>query len=475
MNDRLVVIGGGISGLAAAHAASHWARQRGRALEVVVLEQSAEPGGKTRTIDHGDWRIEAGPTGYLDAEPRVDALVEAAGLTKLRANAAAARRFVMHGGQLREVKPQPLGMARSGLLSPKGLARILREPWVSRPPAGHDQTIWEFAARRLGSEVADRLVAPMVLGVFAGDAKKISLRAAFPLMAQIEDQHGSLIRGLLARRRAAARARKADGGGATTSRGQGGPAGPRGVLTSFAEGMQALPRALAERGKFQVQLQTAVERVERTPSDTWRLSTTAGPIDARALVIATEPWSASALLQPLAPGAAELLASIYCPPVVVTALGYGSDALSRVPRGFGLLIPRSERFTSLGCLWDTHIFPDRSPAGHLLVRAMLGGATDPSVADQSDSELLAAVRDDLARMSGIRAAPLHQQLIRWPRAIPQYERGHLERAARVEEQVKTLPGVFLAGNGLHGVSFTKSAVTGLDAGERAAAWLDQLQ
>lgn len=459
---RLVVVGGGISGLAAAWSAQQRLEEAGSGAhaEVLLLERSPEVGGKARSLRREGWLVEAGPTGFLDNEPVLDRLVESAGLTKLPAREAAARRFVVRKGELREIHAHPLRFARSGILSPAGLLRAATEP-LRRPRSPEDESVWDFARRRLGRQVADRLIAPMVLGVFAGDARRISLPAAFPRMAELEREHGSLVRALVRLKRA--RGNKA-----------GGPSGPAGRLTSFADGLQSLPRELARRARFVVRTGTEVRSLEPSAGRTgWRLrlSGEGEPLAADAVVLAGEAWSTQSLLEGPAGPVARELATIPQPPVVVAALGFRAEQCKALPRGFGCLIARDEGLRSLGVLWDTHLFPGRSAPGTVLVRAMLGGATDPGIADVPDHDVLRLVESELAGLLAIEGAPIFSDVVRWSRAIPQYEVGHLQRVRTVERELAALaaarPGLHLAGNYLHGVAFGKAARAGHDAGAAA--------
>ena len=280
---RLVVVGGGISGLAAAHTALERSAQP---LEVVVLEKEAEVGGKARTLESEGWRVEAGPTGYLDNEPALQALVEAAGLSSQRVTAdpAAARRFVVRAGRMREVSAHPLRFAGAGILGPVGLLRMLGEPFTPARRRDEEETVWDFARRRLGRQAADRLVSPMVLGVFAGDSKKLSVEAAFPRLVALEREHGSLVRGMLARRRAGL---------------GGGPTGPGATLTSFAAGLQSLPLALAAEEGLSLRRDSAVRELEQGDSGTFRMAVEGQEsLSADAVVLACEAWAAADLLAP---------------------------------------------------------------------------------------------------------------------------------------------------------------------------------
>lgn len=449
---RLVVVGGGIAGLSAAWAASRRAGKVPGGLEIVVLEREAAVGGKARSLAGDGWLVEAGPGGFLDNRAELAQVVEECGLAPARvpADAAAARRFIYRAGRLREIVPNPIGFARSGLLSPLGMLRLLGEPFIPARRSGGDETVWAFAARRLGSQVADNLILPMALGIFAGDARRLSLPAAFPRMAALEREHGSLIRGLVARR------------GKTST----------GPLTSFRDGLQALPLTLARRGGFTVRCGAAATALIRRGAG-WAVAVTgdAEAIPADAVILAGEPYAMAALLRGHDPAAAADLDAIPCPPVAVVALGYAAAESAAVPRGFGVLIARGEGFRALGNLWESYLYPGRSPDGHLLLRAMYGGSVDPAAGALAEDKLLALARAEVARLYGITAAPRFARVVRWARAIPQYELGHLDRVARVERAVAALPGLGIAGNGLHGIAFGDAAASGVRAGERAAAVL----
>ncbi len=460
---RIVVIGGGISGLAAARAAADQAGAFPGGLEVVVLEREPVVGGKVRTAHDDGWLVEEGPTGFLDNEPAIDRLVAAAGLEKLPADEAAAHRFLVRAGTMREIAAHPVRFVRAGLLGPLGLLRLAMEPFVpGRPASAADETVWDFARRRLGRQAADRLIAPMVLGVFAGDAKRLSLPASFPKMAQMEAEHGSLVRAMLAKRRAARR----------TGASVGGPAGPSGWLTSFREGLAALPAALARTPGLRVETGVAARAVRPHPGGGFVVEREPGPpLEADAVVLAGEPWAMAPLLRTADAGFARLLESIDCPPVTVVALGYARDAAGAVPRGFGVLIPRGEGYRILGCLWDSMIFPDRAPEEHVLVRAMLGGAVDREAGTWDEERAVAETRRDLARLMGLAAEPVFARVVRWPRAIPQYELGHRDRVRAIERRAAGLPGLFVAGNALDGIAFGRAAARGVAMGEAAVRFL----
>lgn len=198
-----------------------------------------------------------------------------------------------------------------------------------------------------------------------------------------------------------------------------------------------------------------------------RVAGDATPLVADAVLLAGEPWAMSPLLRPLSVIAADELDRIYCPPVTVVGLGYASTDCPTVPRGFGVLITRGEGYRMLGNLWDSYIFPHRSPDGHVLIRLMLGGAVDPDAGRLSEDEAIGLARSEVARMYGITSTPRFERAVRWPRAIAQYELGHLGRVSRVDAAMRALGGVVIGGSGLHGVSFADAAVSGVRCGEQA--------
>lgn len=446
--SRIVIAGGGIAGLSIAHAI----RRREPAVDVVVLESTARTGGNLRTELTDGYRCEWGPDGFLDNSPPTLTLAEAVGLGPrlLPSNDAARRRYIFKGTQLHQVPGSIAAFARSPLLSLRGKARIALELFASRRPED-DESIHGFAARRIGEEAASVLIDSMVSGIFAGDARALSLRACFPRMWQMETDHGSLVKALLATRRTR---RKDD------------PVGtPLGRLTSFIDGMSELTDGIARWLGDAVQTSTPVQRLHkgRKPdafgsspeSRGYAVGTPWGTLDADAVVLTGPASDAAVLVQPFDSALAELVASIETAPLAVVCLGYDEAALAanRGPLdGFGFLVPRSENTQILGALWETSIYPNRAPAGKALLRVMIGGAVNPMGAALDDEELLRVVRADLHRTMGLSITPDFVRIIRHRRGIPQYTTGHVARLQRIDMLLKAHPGLFLAGNSYRGVA-----------------------
>ncbi len=438
MDVDVAIVGGGIAGLAAAA----WLEHDHGIGDLVVLEADERPGGKVATRWEDGCCLEWGPQGFLDSAPDTLELARLAGLGDrlVRAGDAAADRFIVRDGRPRRVPLSPGAFLASDVLPLGARLRVLLEPFAPGPPEG-DESVLDFAARRIGRGAAEVLVDAMVTGVFAGDPARLSLAATFPRMAAMEREHGSLVRALLARRRGAAR----------SGTGTGGPAGPAGTLTTFDRGMGALPAALAARLGGRLRLRAPVRGLTRSGGG-FGIELDDGAIVARRLVVATPAAEASRLLERLAPEAVTPLAGIATAPIAVVLTAYRrADAFGAPVGGFGVLVPGRERLGVLGTLFCHSIFPGQAPEGWLLLRTMLGGARDPAAVELDDGALLARTREALARLLGADPDPDRSWIVRHPRGIAQYTLGHLERVAAAERAAASA-GIVLTGSSYRGVS-----------------------
>jgi oxygen-dependent protoporphyrinogen oxidase len=460
---RVVVVGGGISGLATAHHLR--TLDPDRPAEVVVLESGDRPGGKIRTDVDGGCVRERGPNGFLDNVPETLDLVRDLGLEGRlrRASPSAANRYLFRGTGLWRVPSNPGEFLASGLLSFGAKLRVLWEPFAKGPPPG-DETVFDFARRRIGEEPARILVDALVAGVYAGNSRELSLRSAFPLLRAMEEEYGSLWRALKSRRRAAWKAaeeaRAAEMRAAIARGGEeapppppaGSPFGPGGTLTTFDGGMQVLTDALAARlgsavriGKRAMGLSREGERwvVQAADGETFRCD---------AVVCAAPAPDAAMLLGRFDPRFRPALEAIPVAPVVVVSLRYPEAAAPKAKAGFGFLVPGGEPCRLLGVLWDSTVFEGRAPRGEVLLRAMLGGARDPGAVNLLDDEILALVGAELRKTMAIEAAPTETRIVRWVQGIPQYTVGHADRLARIEEIRSEHRGLHLTGNSYRGVA-----------------------
>jgi oxygen-dependent protoporphyrinogen oxidase len=415
-------------------------------VELLVLERSKRVGGNLRTDAVDGYLCEQGPNGFLDNAPATLALVDRLGLRPrlLASSALSRRRFVFRRGRLHPLPGSPGAFLRSGLISACGKARVALEPFAARRQ-DVDETIHAFAARRIGREAADVLIDSMVSGIFAGDARQLSLRAAVPRMWELETKYGGLFRALIALRR---------------KRRTGEPMGaPTGTLTSFAGGIEELPRAFEARLGAAVRTDhrvTSILRGAASGADPYILGVDGlGPVSADAVVLAGPARDAAAILADMDPRLSAALNAIPSAPLAVVCLGYDEHAAARARGpldGFGFLVPRGEGPRILGALWDSSIYPGRAPAGRILIRAMIGGALDGEAVALSDDELVAVVRRDLARTMALELEPAFVRIHRHPLGIPQYTVGHLHRLARIDELLAGHAGLFVAGNAYRGVS-----------------------
>jgi oxygen-dependent protoporphyrinogen oxidase len=440
MSVRTLVVGDGVTGLALGFAL------RARGADATVLEAAPRAGGHVRTVEEDGFRVEAGPNGFLSREPATLELAAALGLEPLEARPEAKRRYIVRGGRLCVVPSGPPGLLMSPALSPAGRLRLALEPFARRAPEGVEETVHAFAARRIGGEAADMLVDAAVAGISAGDSRALSVDAAFPLMREMEREHGSLVRAMVARARAGRIAR----------------------ILSFADGLEAMTAALAARLGPALRTDARVVTLERRGA-TWRATLEHGSaLEAENVVLAAPSHAVAPVVEPLDPALAAGLAGLPFAGVAVVALAYPVAAVPRRLDGYGYLVTRGEGMGTLGVLWDSTLFAGPAPEGMALLRAVLGGSRGPDVVGRAERTLEAAARNELERVMGVTAAPARAWTFRRPRAIAQYTLGHLERVARLRALAARHPGLELVGTSYDGVSFNHAVASALALAARLA-------
>ncbi len=445
MGKTVAVIGAGISGLTVAYEILERGRRAADPAGVVCLEASSRPGGNIRTERAEGYVCEWGPNGFLDNVPATPALVRRLGLDDRvqKADEQSALRYIYRAGRLRSVPTTPPAFLRSDILPWPARLRILWEPLARRRPEGRDESVYEFAARRIGPEAARVLVGAMVTGVYAGDVHRLCLRSTFPKMWQMETDHGGLFRAMLAKRKVA----RAAGTSA------GGPAGPGGTLTSFRTGLQELTDRLAEAIGSSLRLSTPVIAVSDLGRRGYRVHLEHGaPLDVDAVVVSAPSFDAAAAVAEMDPELSVTMREIPSAPLAVVHLGFSEAKLGIPPRGFGFLVPRGEGPRILGTLWSSNIFPGRAPSGKFLMTSMIGGANDPEALDLDDRALIRVVRQDLRTCTAVETEPEFERVFRHPRGIPQYTVGHQQRLRSIDRRLAEHPGLHVAGNSYHGIS-----------------------
>jgi oxygen-dependent protoporphyrinogen oxidase len=444
---RIAIVGAGISGLCTAHSLVRELSAAGRSVEIILFEAEKVPGGKMRTIREDGFLMEWGPNGFLTNKPHSLALVKELGAEDrlARSSDLARKRFIFSGGVLHRLPETPQAFFRSRLLSLRGRIRIVGELFAPGPPEGVDESLGDFARRRLGPEALEKLIDPMVTGIYAGDPDRMSLASCFPLIHDLERKYGGLVKGMIALQRE----RKKAGEKREMS------AGPGGVLMSFDHGVQTLTDLLADRLSDGLHLGVKVNRVTRREGK-FLLSLEdcgrQGEIDTDIAVLATPAYTAAGLLEGLDPSLRESLATIPYSPISVVALGYDKAALGDPLDGFGFLIPRGERRKILGALWDSSVFPNRAPEGKALIRAMVGGVRGPELATLPPEEMFRLVRSELSATMGVTAEPVLSRSFFHERGIPQYLVGHGKVLERIEERLAAHPGIYLNSNAYRGIA-----------------------
>jgi oxygen-dependent protoporphyrinogen oxidase len=445
---KIAVIGGGISGLTVAYSLIN----RREELDVMVFESETRAGGKIWTDRSCGFLCEKGANGFLDNKPKTLALCNDLGISPLRSNKNAKKRFIFSGGVLNELPESPPAFIRSNLISWSGKLRMLYELIAPRGP--EEETVSDFIIRRLGREALEKLIDPMVSGVFAGDPYSMSIKSCFPRIKELEKEYGSLIRAMI---RISKERKKSKGSGISVA--------PTGNLTSFYDGAQTITDALAEVLGNRLKLGVSVKGTEKE-GDCYRLHTTAGVFDVDALVLASPAFVSSEILKDIAPGISKNLSEIPYPPLSIVCFGYKRDKVGHSLNGFGFLIPHIEGRKILGSLWDSSIFPNRAPDGHLLLRTMVGGAKSPEFAMLDDDKLVSTVFDELNPLISLKGEPDLVRIYRWEKAIPQYLLGHGERLRRLDERLNAYPGLYLAGNAFRGVGMNDCIENGYKVADR---------
>ena len=450
----VAVVGGGISGLAAAYELG------ARKVRHVVLERAPRVGGLIRTDQVDGFTLDGGPDSLLVQKPAAVELCRELGLGgRLVATLPPRTAHVLRAGRLHPLPAHSvLGiptrmrtLAATRLLSPAGRVRIAADlvlPAAAPAPPG-DESIASFFARRFGREAVDYIAEPLLAGIHAGRVERLSIRALFPRLVEAERTHGSVIRALAARRRGAP---------------QGG--GPfRSLQGGIGELAHALARKLAPDA-----LRTGIGVREIGGRAPYRLLLdTGGTVTAEQVVLAVPGPAAAALLRPLDAELAGECESIPYTSSATVALGYPRDAIRHDLRGTGFVVPRIERGVSLMAgTWVSSKWPGRAPPGQALLRGFLGGARDGSALDRSDAELIAAAHGDFARLLDISGQPSLARVYRWRGLNPQYEVGHLERLAAIDARLARLPGMQLTGAAFRGVGIPDCIAAGRAAGAAAS-------
>jgi protoporphyrinogen/coproporphyrinogen III oxidase len=459
---KLVVIGGGISGLAAAHRALELARERSRPVEVTLIEARDRLGGTIATERTDGFLVEAGPDSFLSEKPWALALCRRLGVEDrlVRTDDRFRKVFVWRAGRLHPLPdgfqllaPTKLGpFVTSTIFSWPGKLRIALDLVVPRGVAD-DESLGAFVRRRLGCEALERVAQPLVAGIYTADPDDLSLAATMPRFLELERRERSILLGLW---RAARKAPQEGTSGARWS-----------LFVTFRGGMEELVTELAARlPPGATLLKQRVDGLERR-GDRWRVSSAEGTaIEADRVIVATESYTTARLLRYVDPSLATLLGEIPYASSATVTLGYRRVDVPHALDGFGFVVPRVEGRALLACTFSSVKYPGRAPDGYALLRCFVGGALNEAVLDADDATLATRAREELGQALGVAAAPVLTRVARWAKAMPQYHVGHLGRVEAIERCAGAIPGLLLAGGAYRGVGIADCVRSGETAAER---------
>jgi oxygen-dependent protoporphyrinogen oxidase len=454
---RIAIIGGGISGLAAAFALEQH-RRAGAPLEYVVYESSPRLGGVLRTELVEGCVMEAGPDSFLTEKSWASDLCRALGLGDqlMSSNDADRKTYILvHGrlvlipdGLMFLVPTKLLPTILSPLFSVKTKLLMVRE-WFHPPRAAdNDESVASLVERHYGRELVDRLADPLLSGIYGGEASSLSVRAVLPRFAEMERTHGSLGRAALAARRQMSQSARQSA---------------RPLFTSLKNGMQQLVDALQSRlSQSALLINLPIDNV-RAEAHGWRVSAGAKTDSFDGVILAMPAHSSAKLLGSCSPELASELGGIRYSSSITVGLGYGREVRQSLPSGFGFLLPRSEGRLMLAATFVHNKFPRRTPEDRALLRCFIGGTQADEAWHLSDGEVVGVVRKDLQEILRLRAEPLFARVYKWKAAMAQYGVGHLDRLERIEHLRRQLPGLALAGNGYRGIGVPDCIRSGREA------------
>jgi oxygen-dependent protoporphyrinogen oxidase len=460
---RIAIVGGGISGLAAAFALEEQ-RRSGVDVEYVLYESSSRLGGVLRTEYIDGCIVEAGPDSFITEKPWATDLCRALGLGDqfIGSNDPDRKTYILTNGRLVEMpdglmfmvptKILPTGL--SPLFSWKTKLRMTQELFHPPHAIGHDESVAAFVERHYGSEMVDRLADPLLSGVYGGEAASLSVRAVLPRFSEMERTHGSLGRAMLAaRKKMSAGPRKP----------------PPTLFTSLKQGMQHLAETVVSRlTPASLLKNTPVQAIQRE-AGSWVVSAGLQSDQFDSIIVALPAPAASEVLRIVSPELAGELGAIQYSSSITVGLGYDREVRQSLPPGFGFLVPRSEGKKLLAATFVHNKFPHRAPEDRALLRCFFAGRNAEEIWPLADNQIIAIVRNELQQILGLRAEPLFARVYKWKSAMAQYGVGHLDRLDRMERLRQQLPGLALAGNAYRGIGVPDCVRSGREAAEQLAA------
>jgi oxygen-dependent protoporphyrinogen oxidase len=467
---RIVIIGAGISGLAAAHRLTELSRITGQLLDITLLEASNRLGGTIQTTNRDGFLLERGPDSFISEKPEAVALANRLGIESrlIQTNETHRRSFIVRKGRLRNVPEgfQLLAPSRlwpfvtTDIFSLSGKLRMAADLFLPRANANgsNDESLESFVSRRLGKEALDRMAQPMVGGIYTADPRTLSLRSTLPRFLEMEREHRSIILAML-------RQRKTSKGAAS------GVSGPRySLFLSFDDGMQVLTDALernVSNAGVRIQLKAKVTGLDRATTEHWTLTTSDNSqMQADGVCLAIPAYSAATLLEEIDNRVGQQLRAIEYTSTATINFAFRRDHIRHPLDGFGFVVPLIEKRSLIACTFSSVKFSGRAPEEHVLLRAFVGGALQPEIFQLDEAEMVERVKSDLNQLLGIQGQPLFVEAAKWSRSMPQYYVGHLERISAIEAQLSSLGTLVVAGNSYRGAGIPDCIRSGEAAAEK---------
>jgi len=437
MDKKIIILGGGISGLTTAYLLHK------EGFDVTVLEKKDEVGGSMESVFENGYLFDRGPNSGLETTPLIGELVKELGLEDqlCYANKEGNKRYILRNNQLHPLPMSPPAFLKTKLFSWSAKIRLMAEPLIKKSNDGYYQSVAEFVKRRLGKEFLDYAINPFVAGVYAGNPEELSVKSAFPKLYALEEKYGGLIIGTI--KSIKERKKRAEKSKQSAK------------MFSFINGMQTLPKALAESLKDKVITGAEVTSITKNESGyslTYNHEGSVKEINCDVLLSTIPAYVAAEIFKDWDENLIKHFSQIYYPPVVVLYLGYDNKSIKQPLDGFGFLIPVKEKKSFLGAIWSSVIFPNRTVNGNATFTLFVGGARDPEVGNIDKEILFKKVLDEFESLMGITEKPVYKSYRYWPKSIPQYNLGYIEHEKYFDEFEKKNPGIILGGNYRGGIS-----------------------
>jgi protoporphyrinogen/coproporphyrinogen III oxidase len=464
---KVIIVGGGITGLSAAYYLQKEVKLNSLPVEVKLVEASDRVGGVISTVKKDGFVIEKGPDSIIARKKSGLALIEELGLKDKVISNTAGKSYIYANGKIHSmpegafmgIPTKVTPFATSGLFSPLGKIRAAADFVLPKGKPQEDQSLGKFFRRRLGDEVVENLIEPLISGIYAGDIDDLSLMSLFPNFYEMEQKHRSLVLGLKQTFPEPPKSAKKQGS-------------KKGMFISLTTGLEEIPRQLEKRLEGSIMKGVAVEKLKRTPNG-YELTLSDGKIEnADCVIITTDHFHAQQILSDYS--FMDPFKEMPATSVANVAMAFPQSAIKQDIDGSGFIVSRNSDFRITACTWTHKKWPGTTPKGMALLRAYVGKPDDQEAVNLSDEEIVEIVLNDLNKTMNLTDKPLFHVITRWKKAMPQYSIGHKERMKKVKEALDNeLPGVYLAGGSFEGVGIPDCIDQGIGAMKKVIDFLNK--